>query len=320
VYREKPTLTQQSVQSAEIGKAKGDEKEKKGDGDTDPFMPAYMYNAMMEKRQFKHILDGQEQDAEELFYAFLDALDEELFARIASISTHRPAAAAPSVGKLKEKEVSHSGVGQIDVGKRDYIASSDKSFISRIFNGRLDTVAIEGWRSLQPDSIHTIQDALAYISRPQSVQVSSSGPGKASQQATTLIEALPSVLVLHLKRFLYDAATGGVVKIDKPVQFSRELEIPQDIMAHAAGRPPPPRYSLCGVLCHQGKSASKGHHTVYVLHPNAHCGNAETWLHIDDETVSTVNHEDVFRRQYNERADERHAYMLFYHRVASAEA
>lgn len=172
------------------------------------------------------------------------------------------------------------------------------------------------------------------------MQVNPSGPGKASQQVTTLIEALPSVLVLHLKRFLYDATTGGVVKIDKPVQFSRELEIPQgaisfpprwsklrnhrgsvdpDIMVHAAGRPPPPRYSLCGVLCHQGKSASKGRHTVYVLHPNVHCGNAEAWLHIDDETVSTVNHAGVFGRHDNERADERHAYMLFYHRVASTE-
>ena len=191
---------------------------------------------------------------------------------------------------------------------------------------------------MQPDSVHTIQDALAHVSRPQSVP---SCPDEASRQVTTLIEALPSVLVLHLKRFLYDAATGGLVKIDKPVQFSRELEIPQgmisflprrsklrihrgsvdpDIMAHAAGQPPPPsRYSLCGVLYHQGKSASKGHYTVYVLHPNAHCGNAEAWLHIDDEIVSMVRHEDVFGRHDNERADERCAYILFYHRVASTE-
>ena len=41
-----------------------------------------------------------------------------------------------------------------------------------------------------------------------------------------LIEALPSVLVLHLKRFLYDVAAGGVVKINKPVQFAPELDIP----------------------------------------------------------------------------------------------
>ena len=41
-----------------------------------------------------------------------------------------------------------------------------------------------------------------------------------------LIEALPPVLVLHLKRFLYDTTTRGVVKIGKSVQFTPELEIP----------------------------------------------------------------------------------------------
>ena len=40
------------------------------------------------------------------------------------------------------------------------------------------------------------------------------------------IEALPPVLVLHLERFLYDAAVNGIVKISKPVQFAPELEIP----------------------------------------------------------------------------------------------
>ena len=46
----------------------------------------------------------------------------------------------------------------------------------------------------------------------------------ASQQM--LIEALPPVLVLHLKRFRYDEAAGGVTKIGKPVQFFPEFDIP----------------------------------------------------------------------------------------------
>ena len=41
-----------------------------------------------------------------------------------------------------------------------------------------------------------------------------------------LLEALPPVLVLHLERFLYDAAADGIVKISKFVQFAPELEIP----------------------------------------------------------------------------------------------
>ena len=74
------------------------------------------------------------------------------------------------------------------------------------------------------DSVHAIEDALARISRLQPVQLGPSGLGEATQQV--LIEALPSVLVLHLKRFLYDVAANGVVKINKPVRFAPEPDIP----------------------------------------------------------------------------------------------
>lgn len=78
----------------------------------------------------------------------------------------------------------------------------------------------------QPESVHTIKDALARISIPQSVQVTNSTtrvPVEASQQI--LIEALPRILVLHLKRFLYDVDAKGVVKLGKMVEFGPELEI-----------------------------------------------------------------------------------------------
>ena len=80
----------------------------------------------------------------------------------------------------------------------------------------------------QRENIHTVKDALLNISSPQSVTLTSSTrPGvsiEASQQV--LIEALPPVLVLHLKRFLYDTSVGGVVKLGKQVTFGGELEIP----------------------------------------------------------------------------------------------
>ena len=72
--------------------------------------------------------------------------------------------------------------------------------------------------------MNTIQDALAHISQPQAVQVGPSDSSEGSQQV--LIDALPPVLVLHLKRFLYDTTARGVVKIGKSVQFTPELEIP----------------------------------------------------------------------------------------------
>jgi len=79
----------------------------------------------------------------------------------------------------------------------------------------------------QREQIHTIQDALAYISQPQSVQVTfptrQGVTVDANQQV--LIEALPPVLVLHMKRFLYDTGVGGVVKVNRQVRFGPELEV-----------------------------------------------------------------------------------------------
>ena len=56
------------------------------------------------------------------------------------------------------------------------------------------------------------------------VEIDQSGSNEASQQV--LLEALPSILVLHLEPFLYGAATDGINKISKSVQFGPELEIP----------------------------------------------------------------------------------------------
>ena len=40
-----------------------------------------------------------------------------------------------------------------------------------------------------------------------------------------LIDGLPPVLILHVKRFCYDVSVGGVVKVMKQVRFGPELEI-----------------------------------------------------------------------------------------------
>ena len=78
----------------------------------------------------------------------------------------------------------------------------------------------------------------------------------------------------------------------------------------------PVHYKLYGVLYHHGESAGSGHYTVDVLHSYGDSGNAETWLHIDDEVVNTVRHEDVFGSGENEQVVDRCVYMLFYCRTA----
>ena len=72
--------------------------------------------------------------------------------------------------------------------------------------------------------MYAIEDALARISHLQPVELGPSGSGETYHQV--LIEAFPSILMLHLKRLLYDVDADGIVKISKHVQFAPELEIP----------------------------------------------------------------------------------------------
>ena len=72
------------------------------------------------------------------------------------------------------------------------------------------------------------------------------------------------------------------------------------------------------VLYHHGFSASGGHYTLDVLHPNRYPGsvnakNREGWVRIDDELVSDMRHDNVFGAY--ERDDARCAYLLFYRRM-----
>jgi hypothetical protein len=115
-----------------------------------------------------------------------------------------------------------------------------------------DTVTVEYWRSIQLDiqvcfsssysissphilvtdietlqkheSVHAIEGALARIPHLQPVQLGQSGFSEASQKV--FAEVLPPILVLHLKRFVYDVSVDSIVKISKRVKFGPELGIP----------------------------------------------------------------------------------------------
>ena len=88
-------------------------------------------------------------------------------------------------------------------------------------------------------------------------------------------------------------------------------------MVPSAGKSTKPmHYKLYGVLYHHGDPAGGRHYTVDVLHKNVDSSDGEAWMHIDDEAVSVVRHEDVFEGQENDQEDDGCVYMLFYCRTA----
>ncbi|KAH6903059.1 hypothetical protein BKA70DRAFT_1387774 [Coprinopsis sp. MPI-PUGE-AT-0042] len=326
--------------SSGYGRGKGKERQVMDDDDEwemDSFLPTYIYDAMKEKKRFDTMRGGQQEDAEEFLGFYLDTLEEELLSLLNSVNPTKPA--KPQVEE-KEESAPQADDGWMEVGKKNRMMvtrtfKATESPITRIFGGKFrstlraprqkDSVIVEDWRSLrldiQREQIKTIQDALSFISHPEPVQVSlSTQPGvavEATQQV--LIESLPPILVLHIKRFHFDTNAKGVVKVSKQVTFGPELEILPDLMAPNVRKATSTRYKLFGALYHHGSSASGGHYTLDVLHSSRYPGlgpNAkpkEGWIRIDDELVSDVRAEDVFGNQ--ERDDSRCAYLLFYRRV-----
>ncbi|KAF8548451.1 cysteine proteinase [Imleria badia] len=331
------------MKPAPEGKGKGVDRTNGYSDDEDNFadslIPTYVYDALKEKKRFDHMRGGHQEDAEEFLGFYLDTLEEELLSIFSSLAS-KSEAAQPQPETQNGHAAQEDGPW-LEVGKRNRTAftrtaKSTESPITRMFGGKFrstlrvphqkDSVLVEDWRSLrldiQREQVHTIKDALAYISSPQSVQVTSvTRPGATLDATQTVhIDALPPILILHLKRFLYDTSAGGVAKVGKQVSFAPELDVPSDLTAPGK-KLYGTRYKLFGVLYHHGLSALGGHYTLDVLHPNIdNAGSGPTvkpregWIRIDDELVSDVRPEDVFGTPAR---DDRCAYLLFYRRVGA---
>ncbi|KAH8795972.1 hypothetical protein DL96DRAFT_1800192, partial [Flagelloscypha sp. PMI_526] len=216
-----------------------------GDDDEDTaedyFTPTYLYDALRKYKRFETIGNGQQEDAEEFFGFYLDTLEEEL-------------------GRLVQTKPGSIITQRI---------VNDKSPIFRIFGGKWreatrvlgrgkDSVMISEWRSLgldiEREDVKTIEDALM---------------GKVEGSQMTLVDGLPATLVLHLKRFAYDAKTSTVRKVAKTILFQNELVVPPAILTPAlrgSSSTAPPKY-LFAVLYHHGANTASGHYTLDVFHP-----------------------------------------------------
>ena len=236
------------------------------------------------------------------------------------------------------RPVSPSEEGWMEVGQKGKTAytrttATSESPITRIFGGKLrsllktpgakDSVTLEPYQPLQldiqPAHVQSIEDALLHLTEPEIIPGVWSPSRAAEVDATkqVFIESLPPVLVLHLKRFIYDEI-GGVQKSQKPLSYGTTLEIAPEVLSPAMRSQPRPRYRLFGIVYHHGRYASGGHYTVDVLRQDGH-----TWLHIDDTMFHTVPAENVVRNAASPSRDYGHdglAYLLFYRRELPGEA
>lgn len=202
----------------------------------------------------------------------------------------------------------------LEVGRKQRAAvtrslgSNSSTPITKIFGGLLrsefrvpglkDSITTEPYQPLQLDigspDVRNVIDALRGLTRLERIQGDFNSPRGKDVVATkqVFIESLPPVLILHLKRFQFDAEGHGTVKIWKKVGYPLELEIPREALSRqkrqAMGDGAIPSYRLISVVYHHGKNASGGHYTVDVRRQDG-----RKWIRMDDTVLRRVRSEDV---------------------------
>ncbi|KAH8847286.1 hypothetical protein MCOR27_007312 [Pyricularia oryzae] len=279
----------------------------------EPFTPEFIYEAIRKLPRFSSMRRGHQQDAEEFLGFFLESLHDEcshvmraagqqsITSTAPQSSAQTPTTSAPSVDN-----------DWLEVGPRQRAAitrssghSDMSSPVTKIFGGELrselrvpglkDSVTLEPYQPLQLDigapQVRNIVDALRHLTNPESLRGDFNSPRGKDVSATkqVFIESLPPVLILHLKRFQFDAEGNGTVKIWKKVGYPLELEIPREVLSRAkrtAGSLP--KYKLIAAVYHHGKNASGGHYTADVRRQDG-----TEWIRLDDTVIRRVRSEDV---------------------------
>ena len=89
----------------------------------------------------------------------------------------------------------------------------------------------------------------------------------ADASKTLSLEDLPPVLILHLKRMVYDGHTEQ--KVMKEIEFPVDLVISRDILSmncKTKYTSKQRQYKLFAVVYHKGREATKGHYVTDIYH------------------------------------------------------
>lgn len=307
-----PIDTAPSVEQLRL-RLKPDDLENYGDA----LRPDFVYESINKLPRFRDMRRGHQQDAQEFLGFLLEELHEECTLAMHRSGTSTSSGRSTPVGSVSNlSEPVDPQEGWLEVGHKQKPAITRSSGaltadspITNIFGGKLRSelkipgnklsVTFEPYQSLQLDigspQVSNIIDALKGLTKPESMHgdFQSARGTKATATKQVFIETLPPVLILHLKRFQYDATTKRAEKIWKRVGYPLDLEIPKEVFQPStrnklAAHRGLPKYRLTGVIYHHGKHANGGHYTVDIRRQDG-----REWIRVDDTVIRRIRREDV---------------------------
>ncbi|XP_063681091.1 ubiquitin carboxyl-terminal hydrolase 10-B-like [Bolinopsis microptera] len=278
-----------------------------------PFEPTCIYE-MLRNKMPNFNENGRQEDAEEFLGIILSNLHDEMVSAIRS---------AKKTVSLADTVLGSGDDGEWQqIGRKNKIqvtrntSNNEPSPVSELFGGLTRSVVskagakesatLQPFLSVQLDLQHqnitSVRDALCHFTHKEQIYLNDV---KCYRRET--LESLPPVLILHLKRFIFDDAAKSCQKLLKEIDFNIDMTISDDMMsAIGTTLTAERRYHLFGVVYHHGSHATGGHYSAMVYHPYIQC-----WVNADDDKVVHQDDNAVLKH-----IPGRSAYLLFYKRVA----
>lgn len=284
------------------------ESEASGGDDDDvseePLLPDWFYDVFPSSAPIR--ASGSQEDAEEFLTYILNALHEEMIP--SKDGMNGIANGHDSVNGEGWEQMTRRGKS-VEIRGGEFVASC----ITRIFGGQLRSEVTRGRGkpsvtrepffelSLDIESglIRDVQHALQAYFEPEYLDdytTTNGGDNTPTARKQVLLEQMPRVLILHLKRFSHNTATGALNKVARMMNFPEILRVPERLVY---GRGTGGVYRLVAVVTHVGKELAGGHYTCDVRW-------GDGWVSCDDSKVLRTALAKVARKQ---------AYLLFYEAV-----
>lgn len=274
-----------------------------------PLEPSYVYRALLQlEADTFRVQEGRQEDAEEFLTCLLNILSDEMQSLVKLADTApAPAASEETACQDSDEWVEMGSRGRSCITRRvakPHVAVTPiQKLVSGLCRSSVRSSNAETSATLQPfftlqldiqsPTVHTVTEALAenFSSEQLDSSCQQQQQPAPSRVLTLSLEELPPVLILHLKRMLYDGTTGGCVKVMKWVDFSVDLEIGRELLSLSSKTKytlKQRQYKLFAVVYHNGREATKGHYVTDVYHTGYAC-----WLRCDDSQVRPVPEQTV---------------------------